>query len=228
MQSERTETSTMVEKKIPSFVQDEMKPYAMKLHTRDQAREGQQPAQKPFTAWQPTRQDFFQFLVDSLVVYEALEEIVEKYPSLQLLRHTGLERSAVLKEDIAWMQTYDPSIRLLPANLQAVNYASFLRNMAAESIPKFICHYYNHYFAHTAGGRMIGKKMTEMLLESQTLKFYQWEGDVKQLIDETKHKIDIIALGWSAEEKQACLEETLACFRFGDAVMAAIKPPAAH
>lgn len=52
--------------------------------------------------------------------------------------------------------------------------------LAAESIPKFMCHYYNHYFAHTAGGRMIGRRMADKLLESNTLKFYQWEsGDVK-------------------------------------------------
>ena len=52
--------------------------------------------------------------------------------------------------------------------------------MAGESIPKFMCHYYNHYFAHTAGGRMIGRRMADTLLESTTLKFYQWEGgDVK-------------------------------------------------
>ena len=43
-----------------------------------------------------------------------------------------------------------------------------------------MCHYYNHYFAHTAGGRMIGRKMAANLLDGTTLKFYQWEsGDVK-------------------------------------------------
>ena len=51
--------------------------------------------------------------------------------------------------------------------------------MASESIPKFMCHYYNHYFAHTAGGRMIGRRMADKLLDGNTLKFYQWEGDVK-------------------------------------------------
>ena len=52
--------------------------------------------------------------------------------------------------------------------------------MAGDNIPKFMCHYYNHYFAHTAGGRMIGRRMSEKLLDNYTLKFYQWEGgDVK-------------------------------------------------
>ena len=43
----------------------------------------------------------------------------------------------------------------------------------ARSLPAFVCHFYNHYFAHTAGGRMIGKKMAAMLLEGHELHFYQ-------------------------------------------------------
>ena len=60
-----------------SFVQDDMRKVAMKLHTRDQApKEGQQEAQTPFTRWEPTSSDYMQFLVDSLEVYQALENIV--------------------------------------------------------------------------------------------------------------------------------------------------------
>lgn len=53
-----------------------------------------------------------------------------------------------------------------------------------------------------------------------------WEGDVKQLLEDAKSKIDVIAETWSAEEKQACLEETIACFRFGGSLMVYLKPPA--
>ncbi|RYG65570.1 biliverdin-producing heme oxygenase [archaeon] len=211
--------------RIPSFVQDEMKPYSMKLHTRDQAREGEQPAQTPFTVWEPSRQDYFQFLVDSLVVYEALDSIVDQYEVLAPFRHTGLERTEALKKDIIWMQSYDPSIKHKGSGPLAKKYAEVLRGLAAQSIPKFICHYYNHYFAHTAGGRMIGKKMCTMLLDGHSLKFYEWDGDMKVLIEQTKHQIDLLALTWSAQDKKACLEETLACFKYGGDVMAAIKPP---
>lgn len=66
-----------------SFVQNEMRSYAMKLHTRDQApREGQQKAEKPFTVWEPKRDNYLQFLVDSLVVYETLDNIVARYESI--------------------------------------------------------------------------------------------------------------------------------------------------
>eukprot|EP00981_Chlorochromonas_danica_P002725 scaffold537_cov180-Ochromonas_danica.AAC.30 len=216
------------EKKIPSFVQDVMKPYAMKLHTRDQAREGELPAQTPFTAWQPTRQNYLQFLVDALVVYQAFEDIIQRYPALEAFRNTGLERSEPLQQDIAWLLQYDHTLVRYEAGPLAKAYATFLYEKAEESIPKFICHYYNHYFAHSAGGRMIGKRIIDALLEGKALKFYEWKSDIKQLIDSTKHKIDELAVHWSEKERQDCLEETMACFHYGSDMLNAIKPPEVH
>jgi heme oxygenase (biliverdin-producing, ferredoxin) len=163
-----------------SFVNDELRSYAMKLHTRDQApKEGQQKAETPFTQWQPQRSDYLQFLVDSLEVFVAFEDIVNDIPALSPLKSTGLERTKQLREDISWMTKYDSSLSVPACGENGKRYAAVLKSLAAESVPKFICHYYNHYFAHTAGGRMIGKKMCDMLLEGNMLKFYQWDGDVK-------------------------------------------------
>jgi len=67
-----------------------------------------------------------------------------------------------------------------------MTYARMVADLAATDPPTFICHYYNFYFAHTAGGRMIGKKMSEMLLDSVTLRFYQWEGDVQVHLDKVR------------------------------------------
>ena len=40
-------------------------------------------------------------------------------------------------------------------------YEAALRQMAGEGwVPELVCHYYNHYFAHTAGGRMLGKMIS--------------------------------------------------------------------
>lgn len=212
-----------------SFVRDDLRTYAMKLHTRDQApKEGQQKAETPFTKWEPERSHYLQFLVDSLAVYETLEELVQQYPALAPFRATGLERASVLREDIAWLQQFDPALAPAPACGESGRaYAAFLKALAAESLPKFMCHYYNHYFAHTAGGRMIGKSMADKLLEGKVLRFYQWDGDVKELLDGTRIKIDQMALQWTPEEKQACLEETMNCFRYGGSLMVYMRPPGA-
>ncbi|EOD30909.1 hypothetical protein EMIHUDRAFT_113033 [Emiliania huxleyi CCMP1516] len=90
----------------PSFVQTEMRGAAMKLHTRDQSpREGQQPAQTPVKAWEPQREDYLQFLVDSRHVFAA-SEVALPYPTaiiarterLAPFRDSGLERAASLSE----------------------------------------------------------------------------------------------------------------------------------
>jgi heme oxygenase (biliverdin-producing, ferredoxin) len=210
-----------------SFVTDVMRPYAMKLHTRDQApKEGKQAPQTPFTAWEPSRQGYLRFLVDSLAVYEALEAIVEGNPQLSGLRNTGLERSKELKEDIAWILTYDKTLEPSVCGPYGEAYAKFLHQVAQESIPRFVCHFYNQYFAHTAGGLMIGKRMSDKLLEGKTLKFYTWTvPDVKVLLDQTRKEIDKLAATWTEKEKQVCLEETMACFGYSGSLFAYVKPP---
>ena len=207
-----------------------MRAYAMKLHTRDQApREGQQPAEKPFTKWEPGRTHYMQFLVDSLLVYETMDKVVAKYPQLEKFRNTGLERAEALKEDLKWLCSFDKSLSVPQIGEGGLKYAAFLESLAVTEagLPKFMCHYYNHYFAHTAGGRMIGKKMADALLDGNTLKFYQWEGtkDVRELLDAVRVSMDGMANTWSEAQKKECLEETAACFKYGGMLMQPMKAP---
>ena len=185
-----------------SFVNKELRAYAMKLHTPQQApKEGKAKSPEAFESekkaaeamkvaqaaapevpmiiWQPARINYVQFLVDSLQVFETIESLTEEYPLLAPLKSTGLERSAALKEDLDWIVKTYPSTVIPPPGPHGPGYAAHLRELAATSMPKFICHYYNHMFAHTAGGRMIGKSMADKLLDGTTLKFYKWDGDVK-------------------------------------------------
>lgn len=220
------EDTTISSKKDISFVQDIMRPYAMKLHSKDQApREGQMKAQVPVSNWQPTRSGYLQFLVDSLEVYRALESVVNQHEILQPLRSTGLERVVALEEDIEWLCDFDKTLIRPPVGENGILYKSLLLELGSANIPKFICHFYNQYFAHTAGGLMIGKRMSDTLLSGATLKFYQWDSDVRILLDETRKKIDNLAIKWSEKDKQDCLEETMNCFKFGGSLMSSMKQP---
>eukprot|EP01035_Chromulina_nebulosa_P020280 gene20280-26325_t len=215
-----------------------MRPYAMKLHTREQSpREGQQPTPRSSNPnYQPSRLEFLRFLVDSLAVYRTLDEIVKEEPSLKSLVNTGLERSEALVKDIEWItKTFDTSISTPPeVGSYGLEYSKFLKALVKESVPRFVCHYYNQYFAHTAGGLMIGKRLTDLLLEGNTLNFYKWtdrdgnivttkEG-VKDLLEATRIKIDELASTWTEEEQQACLDETIKCFQYGGSLMSYMKP----
>lgn len=151
-------------------MQTEMRKAAMELHTKDQApREGQQRAQKPVAKWTPTLAGYLQFLVDSREVYAVMERVVGEKEELAGLRNTGLERTKGLDADIAWMQSEHGLAPPEPTSA-AADYAA---SLPAMSVPAFICHFYNYYFAHTAGGRMIGKQMSDMLLDGATLEFYK-------------------------------------------------------
>ena len=61
-----------------------------------------------------------------------------------------------------------------------------LRDLAAKDPPAFICHFYNIYFAHSAGGRMIGKKVSSMCLDDAQLNFYQWDGELSDLLGKVR------------------------------------------
>jgi heme oxygenase (biliverdin-producing, ferredoxin) len=168
-------------------LETELRGAAMRLHTREQApKEGQAPA-PPRAPYTPTHADYLAFLVDSLHVYEAFEAIIAELASkeagatapngdtptvsMKALQHTGLERTAALRQDIDWMvQEY--TLERPSVGAPGLGYAQHLRELS-YNIPKLICHYYNFYFAHTAGGRMIGKQMSALLLNKKTLEFYK-------------------------------------------------------
>ena len=155
------------------FIETELRGKAMKLHTRSQAPREGQAEEKPMEPYTPTRDDYLRFLVDSQHIYKAFEEIVQECDDLAVFRSTGLERVEPLEKDIEFMvQEYQlarPSV-----GKPGLEYAEELRRLGKERlIPEFICHYYNFYFAHTAGGRMIGKQMSALLLDKKTLEFYK-------------------------------------------------------
>lgn len=72
-------------------------------------------------------------------------------------RNTGLERSEQLKKDLEWFKEQGHTIP--EPSAPGTTYASYLEELAEKDSQAFICHFYNVYFAHTAGGRMIGKKV---------------------------------------------------------------------
>lgn len=58
---------------------EEMRAVAMKLHTKDQAREGEkEPEGPPVAKWEPSVEGYLRFLVDSKLVFQTLEDIVER------------------------------------------------------------------------------------------------------------------------------------------------------
>lgn len=72
-------------------------------------------------------------------------------------RNTGLERSENLAKDLEWFKEQGHAIP--EPSSPGTKYAQYLEELSENDPPAFICHFYNTYFAHSAGGRMIGRKV---------------------------------------------------------------------
>ncbi|XP_050367209.1 heme oxygenase 1, chloroplastic [Argentina anserina] len=202
---------------------EEMRFVAMKLHTRDQAKEGEkevkEPQEKPVAKWDPTVEGYLRFLVDSKLVYDTLEGIVDKapFPSYAEFRDTGLERSEKLAKDLEWFKEQGHTIP--EPSAPGVTYAEYLKELSEKDPQAFLCHFYNIYFAHSAGGRMIGKKVAEMILNKKDLEFYKWDGELSQLLQNVREKLNKVADSWTREEKNHCLEETEKSFKHSGEIL---------
>ncbi|KAI4335728.1 hypothetical protein L6164_014344 [Bauhinia variegata] len=202
---------------------EEMRFVAMKLHTKDQAKEGEkevkEPEERSVTKWEPTIDGYLRFLVDSKLVYDTLEKIVEDaaYPFYAEFRNTGLERSASLAKDLEWFK--EQGYTIPEPSSPGLTYAQYLKELSEKDPQAFICHFYNVYFAHSAGGRMIGRKMAEKILNKKELEFYKWDGDLSQLLQNVRDKLNKVAEGWTREEKNHCLEETEKSFKHSGEIL---------
>ncbi|KAL3532333.1 hypothetical protein ACH5RR_005854 [Cinchona calisaya] len=200
---------------------EEMRFVAMKLHTKDQAKEGEkEPQGPPVAKWEPSIEGYLNFLVDSKLVYDTLEKIVNSkssFPEYAEFRNTGLERSENLAKDLEWFKEQGHAIP--EPSMPGVNYARYLEELSEKDPQAFICHFYNIYFAHSAGGRMIGKKVAEKILNKKELEFYKWDGDLSQLLQNVRDKLNRVAESWTREEKNHCLEETKKSFKFSGDIL---------
>ncbi|KAG6740020.1 hypothetical protein POTOM_057654 [Populus tomentosa] len=221
---------------------EEMRFVAMKLHTREQAKEGEKEVkekeEEAVRKWEPSIDGYLKFLVDSKLVYDTLEEIVEKasFPFCDSaksgvwhferetdgaqyaeFRNTGLERSEKLAKDLEWFK--EQGYNIPKPSSPGVSYSQILQELSEKDPQAFICHFYNIYFAHSAGGQMIGRKVAEQLLNKKELEFYKWDGDLSQLLQNVRDKLNKVAEGWTREEKDHCLEETEKSFKHSGEIL---------
>ncbi|XP_057967379.1 heme oxygenase 1, chloroplastic-like [Malania oleifera] len=199
---------------------EEMRFVAMKLHTRDQAKEGEkEPQGQPVAKWEPSTEGYLRFLVDSKLVYDTLEGIIDRaaFPSYSEFRNTGLERSEKLAKDLEWFKEQGHEIP--EPSSPGISYSLYLKELSEKDPQAFLCHFYNIYFAHTAGGRMIGKKVAEKLLDKKELEFYKWDGDLSELLRNVREKLNRVAESWNREEKNHCLEETEKSFKYSGDIL---------
>ncbi|CAH9078065.1 unnamed protein product [Cuscuta europaea] len=109
--------------------------------------------------WQPSMEGFLRYLVDSRLVFNIIERTVDESSdvSYAYFRNTGLERADFISKDLAWLSEQGNDIPE-PSN-PGVAYSNYLEELGEKNPPLFLCHFYNIYFSHIAGGQVIAKKI---------------------------------------------------------------------
>ncbi|KAJ9551081.1 hypothetical protein OSB04_015126 [Centaurea solstitialis] len=132
-------------------------------------------------------------------------------------RNTGLERAESLAKDLEWFKEQGHSIP--EPSFPGLNYSAYIEDLSKKDPQAFISHFYNTYFGHSAGGWMIGQKVAQTVLNGKKLEFYKWDGDVSQLLQSVRDKLNRVAENWTREEKNHCLEETEKSFKFSREIL---------
>ncbi|KAJ4878393.1 hypothetical protein Rs2_43411 [Raphanus sativus] len=202
----------------PKGFVEELRFVAMRMHPRDQAKEGTReykyPQDGPVATWKFTLEGYLMFLAENKLVFDTLERIIHDstVPTYAAFKNTGLERANNLGRDLEWFKEQGHYIPEPMAHCET--YSKYLKDIAENDPPAFICHFYNIYFAHSAGGRKIGTKVSEKILDNKELEFYKWDGPISELLKNVSEELNKVSELWTREEKNHCLEETEKAFEF--------------
>ncbi|MCL7029342.1 hypothetical protein MKW94_002680 [Papaver nudicaule] len=207
----------------PMTFVEELRSVAMKLHVKEPPKEGRNKktmSQIMMGAETPSLDGYVKFLVDSKLVYDTLEKIVNDATcsSYAELRHTGLERSGALAKDLEWFRE-EMGLPIPSPTTYGISYAEYLKEISMKNPKAIPCHFYDIYFGQAVGGRILGKKVAEKILENKELEFYKYSGELSELLENARKKLNIVAEGWSREEKDQCLEQTEISFKYSEDIM---------
>jgi len=62
-------------------------------------------------------------------------------------------------------------------------------------------------------------QVAERILDNKELEFYKWDGELSQLLQNVREKLNKVAEEWTREEKNHCLEETEKSFKYSGEIL---------
>lgn len=164
--------------------------------------------------WIPSLEGFVKYLVDSKLVFDTVERMVDESSDVAYayFTKTGLERSEGLSKDLEWFS--QQNVEMPEPSNAGISYSKYLEELAEKSAPLFLSHFYNIYFSHIAGGQLIVNQVSQKILEGRHLEFCRWEGDVHESLKGVREKLNMLGEHWSRDEKNKCLREATKSFRY--------------
>lgn len=80
-----------------------------------------------------------------------------------------------MDKDLEWFK--EQGYTIPEPSSPGLTYAVYLTDLSQNDPQAFICHFYNIYFAHSAGGRMIGKKVTICMYAKKAYIMFEYHID---------------------------------------------------
>ncbi|KAK9665930.1 hypothetical protein RND81_14G146700 [Saponaria officinalis] len=177
--------------------------------------------------WVPTLDWFLKYLVDSKLVFDTIERVVEdsndvSWKSIVIL-FDGIEFCCVdpemgrtssygintqsfrrtgleRSESLARdLEWFGEQNMLIPdPSSPGVSYAAYLKDLYEKSAPF---------------GQVIAKQVVEKLLVEREFNFYKWDKDAEELLKDVREKLNRLSEHWSRDDKNKCLKEATKSFR---------------
>lgn len=167
--------------------------------------------------------DYVAYLQQLRAVYELLEGVVhnDRHADVMGTFHDpGLERLAALKADLDFLELdLDASDRPAPAGVLPATraYLADIESAANDpcySAPRLLAHHYIRYLGDLSGGFFVGKRIRETygVTPEGGAAVFEFPEIVGPGAWKQRYRDNLDALDWSAEERQAFVDEAKAAY----------------
>lgn len=172
-------------------------------------------------AGRSTRDDYIALVSQHWAIYEALEGVepaMRAVPLVAPFLSPALSRLPALETDLAFLigDDWRDRLELMPATRE---YASRIREVAAEWPAGYIAHHYTRYLGDLSGGLYIGRVVARQFgFETNGIGFYLFDqiADPAEFKDSYRAQLD--AAPWAPEERDRVIDEVLVAYDFNTRV----------
>lgn len=160
-------------------------------------------------------------------VYEALEQAGDALAGDPLAGPfvcPELIRLPRLQADLAALLGPDWRSQIAPTPETAA-YAEHLRTVAAASPEAFVAHHYTRYLGDLSGGRILGRRVAEVLgaPDGAGSSFYRFDDIPKPKVFKDDYRARVDATPWTDEQADRLVAEVVEAFRLNTALLRSLE-----